>query len=92
MRSVRGSRKAWGRAFGKQVARAKQMGASRFVYVDVEVITKETEKAFLCRIDGEDVWLPKSQIADPDDYEEGDEQFELGITEFIANEKGIEPK
>jgi hypothetical protein len=31
------------------------MGASRFVYVDVEVITKETEKAFLCRIDGEDV-------------------------------------
>ncbi len=60
-----------------------------WVYVEVDRIMKETPKAFLCDIDGEEVWLPKSQISDPDDYEEGDVSVGLSVSEFIANEKGL---
>lgn len=65
------------------------MSFSRWIHIDVEAITKETDKAFLCVIDGDEYWLPKSQIADADDYEEGDENVSMSITEFIAGEKGL---
>lgn len=67
------------------------MSAGSWVHVDVKKIVKETDKAFLCRLeDGRQEWLPKTQISDPDDYEEGDENCTISITEWIANEKGIE--
>lgn len=62
---------------------------SNHVYVQVDRIAKETEKAFLCVIEGEEVWLPKSQIPDADDYMEGDEDIEIAITEWLAGEKGL---
>jgi hypothetical protein len=43
---------------------------SDWVHVDVVRIVRETDSAFLVEIDGmEDVWLPKSQVADAGDYE-----------------------
>jgi hypothetical protein len=63
------------------------MGTSGYVYIDVLII-KETDKAFLVNVDGETMWLPKSQVADPDDYTVGD-KCEIGITEWIANQKGL---
>lgn len=66
------------------------MSASNYVTVHVDKILKETEKAFLAEIDGSQVWLPFSQIADHEDYAVGDEDVELSITEFIANAKGLE--
>jgi hypothetical protein len=65
------------------------MGASRFVTVNVDKILRETDKAFLVEIDGDEVWLPFSQVADFNDYAEGDEDLELSVTEWIANEKGL---
>ena len=65
------------------------MGASNFVHIDFDSIRRETEKAFLFIIDGEEVWLPKSQIADADDYNAGDEDGTVSITEYIATEKGL---
>ena len=66
------------------------MSASRWVHLDVDEIKKETNAAFLIRIEGEEYWLPKSQIADADDYEEGDCDVTLSVTEWIATEKGFE--
>lgn len=65
------------------------MSASDWVHLQVDEIKKETEKAFLMVIDGEEVWIPKSQMADPDDYEEGECDCEVSITHFIAIEKGL---
>ena len=66
------------------------MGASNWVHLDVEEIVRETDKAFLVRLeDGEEVWLPKGQISDAQDYSEGDTNCTLSISEWIANEKGL---
>jgi len=65
------------------------MGQSNWVHIEVEEIVCETDKAFLCRVDGEEHWFPKSQVSNPEDYEEGDADVTLSITEWIANEKGL---
>lgn len=66
------------------------MGASNYVHLDVEEIVKETDKALLLRIDGEEYWCPLSQIADSDDYREGDEDVSLSVTEWWAKKAGLE--
>jgi hypothetical protein len=65
------------------------MGASRYVHLDVERIVKETDAAFLCLIDGEEHWIPRSQVADDEDYREGDEDVELSVTEWFADKEGL---
>ena len=62
---------------------------SLWIHIEVERIKRETDKAFLVEIEGEEVWLPKSQIADWEDYEEGDTDCTMSISEFIADEKGL---
>jgi len=66
------------------------MSASNYVHIHVDEIAKETNAAFLCVIDGEETWLPKSQVADPEDYSEGDCDLTLSITAWLAAEKGLE--
>ena len=55
-------------------------------------ILRATDLALHCKIDGEKVWIPKSQILDGsnfgDDSEEGDEG-ELIIPEWLAIEKEL---
>ena len=65
------------------------MSASSWVHVDVEEIKAETDKAFLFVIDGEERWVPRSQVADPDDYKRGDKEASVSITEFIARKLGL---
>lgn len=57
---------------------------------DVRVI-KETDKALLCNIEGEEIWIPKSQIMDESEVFDEDDNSNgtLVITEWIANEKGL---
>ena len=62
---------------------------SNYVNIDVDRILKVTDKALLVRIGEEEHWLPLSQIADADDYEEGDVDLTLSITEWIAEQKGL---
>jgi len=67
------------------------MSASRYVHLDVQKILKETEAAFLVRLEcWDELWLPKSQVANPEDYQEGDEDCCISITLWLAREKGID--
>ena len=67
------------------------MSEDRWVHLDVVKVVRETQKAFLLRLEsGEEYWIPFSQISDADDYSEGDENCVISVTEWIANEKGIE--
>ena len=65
------------------------MSSHSYVHVDIDEVVKETEGAFLVLIEGEQYWLPKSQIADAKDYEEGDCGCTMSVTEFIAKQKGL---
>ena len=62
-----------------------------YVHVDAERVEKVTVKAILFVIDGVDVWIPLSQIspADRDQYEAGDKDVSVCITEWIAQQKGL---
>jgi hypothetical protein len=66
------------------------MSASRFVHLDVEEVLRVTDKALLLRVDGEDVWIPLSQIDDAGQYEQGDHDVTVSVTEWIAKQKGLE--
>ncbi len=66
------------------------MSSSSWTYVEVDLLKKKTAKAFLIVVDGEEIWIPKACVADPDDYEEGDRHLLMAVTESIAREKGIE--
>ena len=63
---------------------------SDYVHLEDCTIRKETASAFLVEFDGTDYWLPKTQVADADNYAEGDEGVTLSITRWIAYQKGIE--
>lgn len=49
----------------------------------------ETGSALLCRIDGSDVWIPKSQIDDDSEVFEKGHEGKLVVSEWIAKEKGL---
>lgn len=67
------------------------MSQSGFVHINVDRILHETDAAFRVRLEsGDEHWIPKSQMADADDYEAGDENCTISITEWIAEQKGIE--
>lgn len=66
-----------------------------WVFATAERIKRVTDKAILAEIaDGEgevtEHWLPKSQLEDPEKFEEGDQDITIGMTEWIAEQKGIE--
>lgn len=58
------------------------------IFFDVTVIA-ETEKALLCDIEGEEIWIPKSQITDNSEVLEKGDKGMLIITQWIASEKGL---
>ncbi len=52
-------------------------------------VLRESEKAILCVVDGEEYWIPKSQIHDDSEvYEDGTEGT-LVVSEWIAREKNL---
>lgn len=67
------------------------MSASSWVHLDVDEILRETDKAFLVRLEsGREEWLPFSQIGDAEAYAVGDEGCTISITEWFANQKDLE--
>ncbi len=69
------------------------MPQSGYIHIDVEEILRASEKALLCRLtdtnDNQEVWLPFSQIADPDEYYAGIKGCTISVKEWLANEKGL---
>lgn len=57
-------------------------------FEDVEV-KKETDKAILCDIEGEEIWIPKSQISDDSEVYEEDTSGTLIISRWLAKEKDL---
>jgi hypothetical protein len=58
--------------------------------IEVELVAKETDLAFLFEIDGmSPIWVPKSVIDDPDEIGVGDESIEVGIAAWFASKEGI---
>lgn len=55
---------------------------------DVTVI-KETEKALLCLIDGEEIWIPQSQVDDDSEVWAGGDEGKLVISKWIAEQKEL---
>lgn len=67
------------------------MSASSWVHVDFTQITAATADALLVAISGGDeVWIPKSCIADPEDYRKGNKNGSISIREWFAKKIGLE--
>lgn len=62
---------------------------SQYVEIEVEKVVKETDHAFLFQIEGEEYWVPKSQLESEDGLVEGEEDITVSMTHFIAEKKGL---
>jgi hypothetical protein len=62
-----------------------------WICVDFDRVKAITERAILFVVDGEDTWIPISQISseDVDQYEVGDVDGPVSITDWIASQKGL---
>ena len=49
----------------------------------------DSGKALLCVIEGEEMWIPKSQIHDDSEVWQEHDRGVLVITEWIAEQKGL---
>lgn len=66
------------------------MSQSGYVHLEECDIVAVTENAIRVLYDGDWFWFPKSQVADPESYEPGEEGVTVSVTEWIAEQKGIE--
>lgn len=66
------------------------MSASNWVHLESCTVRRVTDKAMLVAYDDEDIWLPLSQVSQAEQYEAGDEGVTISVTEWIAEQKGIE--
>jgi hypothetical protein len=61
------------------------MSASGYVHVKVKEIREDTLRAFLFVMENDRVlWVPKSLMADPGDYNVGDTNCEVSLKEWFA--------
>ena len=65
------------------------MSHSGWFHLDVEEILAETDNAFLCETEDAEIWIPKSQIKDAGDYEDGDENVTISVTEWFVKKEGL---
>lgn len=68
------------------------MAASSWVHLNVTLVKRATPLALLLVLedpDQDDVWIPKSQMEEPDAYAEGDTDATISVTEYIAKQKGL---
>lgn len=58
-------------------------------YIEDVVAVRETELALLVVVNGEETWIPKSQIKDESEVNEPGDSGTLVIPEWLADDKGI---
>ena len=66
------------------------MGKSSWVWLENCDVLRVTTQAIIIEYDGEQIWLPQSQVDEPERLDAGDCGVTIGITEWIANQKDIE--
>lgn len=59
------------------------------VSIEDVVCKHATDKAILVEIDGEDFWIPQSQITDDSEVWKGGDEGTLVITEWIATQESL---
>lgn len=59
------------------------------VSIDDVVCKAATDKAILVVIEGEEYWIPQSQIDDDSEVWKKDDEGTLVISDWIAEQKGI---
>jgi hypothetical protein len=52
-------------------------------------VKAETDKALLVVIEGDEVWMPKSQIAEHSEVQHEGDSGTITVTLWIATEKGL---
>jgi len=57
-------------------------------YVYVDRVIAETDRAYLCEINGAKEWIPKSQIVDGE-LSGKDDSGEIAVPLWLAEEKGF---
>jgi hypothetical protein len=67
------------------------MPQSNWVWLDDCSILKVTVEAILIEYEGEEYWLPHSQVTEVHRLHKGDIGVTVGISEWIAQKKGIAP-
>lgn len=67
------------------------MNCSRKDCVEIQDVTvkRETEAAILVVVEGEEIWIPKSQIHDDSEVYEKDTEGQLVIPLWLAEAKGL---
>ncbi|TWT58961.1 hypothetical protein KOR42_23480 [Thalassoglobus neptunius] len=64
--------------------------SQRWVEIEVVEVIRMTDAAMLVEDEnGEEVWIPYSQIQDSDSVSEGDCNVTLTVTRWIAEEKDL---
>lgn len=71
------------------------MSQSEYVWITDCLVLRATEKAIYIQwwTDGGEErkeWLPRSQIADGDDYESNDGPVTIGVKQWLADKKEIQ--
>ncbi len=66
------------------------MSQSNWVHLEGCNIIKVTEKAVLLEWDDEQHWVPTSQISDAETLEAGDQGVTVSVTEWIAQQRGLD--
>lgn len=59
------------------------------VHVDEVIRESQSGAALLLRIGDDKVWIPRSQIREPEDADVGRCEFDIEVSEWIAKEKGL---
>lgn len=62
---------------------------SRYVEVHVDEVVRTTDKAALCRIDGEEHWIPHSQVNEETPLVVGECEVTVEITRWLAEQRGL---
>jgi hypothetical protein len=60
------------------------------VRIDDVSCVRETDAALLCIVDGEEHWIPKSQVHDDSAVFEAGHEGTLVVTQWIAEQKELE--
>ncbi len=65
-----------------------------YIETEVKKIIAATTKALLCRLeDDEEYWIPRSQVEDADDFEAGETECVMYISDwFVARMEPAEKK
>jgi hypothetical protein len=66
------------------------VGLSNWLHLDDCTVKATTDKAVLVEYEGEEHWIPRSQISDGDELEKGDEAITVSVTEWWARRNGFE--